>query len=172
MQRELCEFRWEHIPYADVVRLLRERGSDFISPASEAGARRAEQRIVTLRADLAQRRVERQVSVDIGEPDVTSGPFPIIRIPVRWQSVEHPQLFPIMDGQLEAYPITPDRTQMSFAGRYQPPLGVVGDALDAAFLHRVAEESVQRFLRSFAQRLRHAWLATRNGGGEPQSQSA
>ncbi len=163
MKREVCEFRWEHIPYPEVAALLRARGAELILPSGEAGARRAERRMATLYAEVGKRQVARDVIVDVGEPEESGGPFPIVRIPVSWRAAEHSELFPVMDGQLEAYPIAADRTQMSFQGNYRPPLGRLGDTIDGLFMHRVAEESVQRFLRSFAQRLRHAWLEQRSG---------
>ena len=165
MKRELCEFRWLHIPYDAAAELLRNRPHEVIGPAAEAGAHHATE-LLQLDAEIGGRHVERMIELEVGDPDEASGAFPIVRLPIKWHAAEHSGLFPVMDGQLEAYPIDAERTQVSFQGEYQPPFGVVGEALDAMFLHRVAEESVQRFLRSVAQRLRHAWLDQRGHNGE------
>jgi hypothetical protein len=169
VKRELCEFRWLHIPYQAAAELLRERGLELIGPAAEAGAHHASA-LLALDAEIAGRHVERQVELELGKPDEATGAFPILRLPIKWHAQEHSGLFPVMDGQLEAYPIDGERTQVSFQGSYQPPFGLVGEALDAMLLHRVAEESVQRFLRAVAQRLRHAWLGHR--GEDHESQTA
>ena len=160
VKRELCEFRWLHIPYEAAADLLRKRSVELIGPAAEAGAHHARE-LLKLDAEIAGRHVERIVELEVGEANEATGAFPILRLPIRWHAAEHSGLFPVMDGQLEAYPIDPERTQVSFQGEYEPPFGIIGEALDAMFLHRVAEESVQRFLRTVAQRLRHAWLDER-----------
>jgi hypothetical protein len=61
-----------------------------------------------------------------------------------------------LQGQLEIYPLTATETQLDFSGEYDPPLGVVGDAVDAAIGHRVAEASVQRFVADVGAYLRKA----------------
>jgi hypothetical protein len=59
-----------------------------------------------------------------------------------------------MDGVLTLYPLTATETQLDFLGRYEPPLGVVGDAVDALVGYRVAEASVHRFITDIARYLR------------------
>lgn len=158
MRREVCEFRWVEMPYPDARSLLLERTESLLRPAANSAARAT----ATLAVEYGGRRVEREILLDLGEPDVAGDPFPIVRIPVHWRAANRPRLYPQMDGQLEAYPIGERVTQLSFQGTYEPPLGAVGDAADAIVLHRVAEQSVGRFLRVVAQRLRHAWIAARD----------
>ena len=45
-------------------------------------------------------------------------------------------------------------TQLDFLGRYDPPLGIVGDAMDALVGRRIAEASVHRFIGDVARYLR------------------
>jgi hypothetical protein len=52
-----------------------------------------------------------------------------------------------MEAALSIYPLSPDETQLDLAGRYQPPLGTLGTALDATAGHRIAEATVLRLLR-------------------------
>ena len=47
-----------------------------------------------------------------------------------------------------------DETQLDFSGQYEPPLGAVGDAVDALVGHRIAEASVHRFVTDVARYLR------------------
>ena len=67
---------------------------------------------------------------------------PVTRIPIEWSAAQRAALFPIMDGELSVYPLTATETQLDFLGRYEPPLGIVGVALDAMVGHRIAEASV------------------------------
>lgn len=159
MRREVCEFRWVEVPYAQAARLLADQAAELLRPAAASAARAAG--TATLEVEYHGRRVTREVVLDLGQPRVTDAPLPIVRLPVSWHAAVRSGLYPRMDGQLEAYPIGGDITQLSFQGTYQPPLGAVGDAADSLLLHRVAEQSVARFLRVVAQRLRRAWLADR-----------
>jgi hypothetical protein len=51
-------------------------------------------------------------------------------------------------------PLTATETHLDFLGRYDPPLGVVGDAMDALVGRRIAEASVHRFIGDLARYLR------------------
>jgi hypothetical protein len=53
---------------------------------------------------------------------------------------------PPLDANLELGSLGGDRTQLAISARYQPPLGVVGRAVDRVLLHRVAEATVKDFL--------------------------
>jgi hypothetical protein len=59
-----------------------------------------------------------------------------------------------MDGVLSIYALTPGETQLDFLGHYDPPLGVIGGAVNAVVGHRIAEASVQRLISDVAQYLR------------------
>jgi hypothetical protein len=61
-----------------------------------------------------------------------------------------------MKAGLSIYPITATETQLDFAGRYKPPLGPLGKAMNAMVGHRIAEASVQRFVSDVAEYLRKA----------------
>jgi hypothetical protein len=59
-----------------------------------------------------------------------------------------------MTGELRIYPLTSSETQLDFMGRYDPPLGVVGGAMDSLVGHRIAEASVHRLITDVAHYLR------------------
>jgi hypothetical protein len=59
-----------------------------------------------------------------------------------------------MKADLLVYPLTATETQLDFAGRYEPPLGWLGTAVNAAIGHRIAEASVHRFVSEIAENLR------------------
>jgi hypothetical protein len=45
--------------------------------------------------------------------------------------------------------------ELWLTGRYQPPLGAVGMALDSAVLHTVAQDSIRQVVEAMASRLEH-----------------
>ena len=59
-----------------------------------------------------------------------------------------------MNAELSVYPLTPTETQLDFLGRYEPPLGILGGALDAMVGHHIAQASVHRFVTDVAKYLR------------------
>ena len=79
---------------------------------------------------------------------------PVTRVPIEWSAAQRAALFPIMNAELSVYALTATETQLDFLGRYQPPLGLVGGALDAMVGHRIAEASVHRLVADVAKYLR------------------
>jgi hypothetical protein len=63
-------------------------------------------------------------------------------------------MFPTMRARLTVFALTATETQLELEGTYDPPLGPIGDLLDAALGHRLAEASVQRFVAEVAGWLR------------------
>lgn len=59
-----------------------------------------------------------------------------------------------MTAELSLWPLTSTETQLEILGAYRPPLGIVGNALDAAVGHRLAEATVHRFLDDVVEQLR------------------
>jgi hypothetical protein len=59
-----------------------------------------------------------------------------------------------MDAELAIYPLSKDETQLDLRGNYEPPLGPLGEMLDAVVGHRIAEASVHRFLFEIATLLK------------------
>ena len=50
--------------------------------------------------------------------------------------------------------LTANETQLDFSGCYEPPLGVLGSAMDSIVGYRVAQVSVHRFVTDVASFLR------------------
>ena len=72
-------------------------------------------------------------------------------ITLSWEPVALPSLFPILSGDLEVAAVGVKLTRMTLSASYEPPLGEVGEALDRAILHRVAQSTVRSFLRQLAK---------------------
>ena len=97
-----------------------------------------------------------EVAVDILEIEDTSAPDgkPATRLKLQWKATHNAGVFPTMQATLSLYALSPSETQLDFAGTYVPPLGVVGQAVDAIAMHRIAVESVHGFVRDIATFLR------------------
>jgi hypothetical protein len=95
-------------------------------------------------------RLTREVRVDVGEPVRLEGS---VLLPVTWRAARLEALFPVLEADLQVAAVGPRRTQLSLNGRYQPPLGAVGRALDRTLLHRIAEATVRDFLERVAARV-------------------
>jgi hypothetical protein len=72
----------------------------------------------------------------------------------EWQAAAYSWLFPHMRAELAVYPVSATYTQLELVGRYDPPLGPVGAAVDALIGRRVADACVDRFLSDVAGHLR------------------
>jgi len=86
--------------------------------------------------------------------DVQIGPH-TARVPIHWEDLRHPALFPLLEATLEFAPEAGRRpiTQIGFFGRYRPPLGPVGTLGDTLVGSRAVLESVVAFLTDLAARL-------------------
>jgi len=91
---------------------------------------------------------------EIEERPTATASTPRTCLQLEWEAARRPHLFPFMRAELAIYPLTPSETQLDFSGRYEPPLGVVGSAMDAIVGHRVAEASVHQFVTDVAAYLR------------------
>jgi hypothetical protein len=94
--------------------------------------------------------VRQRVEVTVMEPLRVSGRTVV---PIRWATGAEHSLLPVMEGDLELAPFGSDACHLAMSGRYEPPFGTVGEALDRALLHRVAEATVRDFVRRVAATL-------------------
>jgi hypothetical protein len=90
------------------------------------------------------------VTVHVGQP-IARGEVTVV--PLTWQATNAPGLFPVLSADLEVAALGEDLTQLTLQGRYDPPLGAVGQRIDRLLMHRVAEASVRSFLGHLAERL-------------------
>jgi hypothetical protein len=91
------------------------------------------------------------VSVEIGEP-AKAGDW--TNVPVSWTATGPRALFPVMSGRIELVPAGKDETRLTVSGMYEPPLGKLGEELDHAVMHNVAEATVKDLAESIAERLK------------------
>lgn len=158
-RREVRAFDYVNHPYDRVREALSRDPLEVFRSATRAATSRVRSLASELRVSLGG--VEVGAEIDISVEDVEEvewGPTssPATRLHLRWAATQHPRLFPIMSGVLAVYRLTATETQLDFSGSYDPPLGPLGDALDAVALHRVAEASVHRFIQDVAHYLRES----------------
>jgi hypothetical protein len=144
-------------PYAQVRDALEADPRAVFQSATKAAASRAKSLASELRIDVAGLKLAADVTIvvkEIVETPATgvSGPSTVIHL--EWEAVSLPHLFPFMKAELALYPLTATETQLDFSGVYQPPLGVLGSAMNAMLGHRIAEGSVHRFVTDVAAYLR------------------
>jgi hypothetical protein len=95
----------------------------------------------------------------IGFEDDRAYDRPATKLTIEWKAEDYPRLFPLMRATLVIFPLSATETQLELRGAYQPPMGKLGETIDAALGHRLAVASVTRFLHEVARWLRDA-LAT------------
>lgn len=147
-------YEYVNKPFAQVQGALRcDAAGIFARATTKATARVV---AVQLHARVGPLDVATEVKVEVGAAlDTLSSAYgyDVTVFPLAWRAVHTPNLFPRMKGKLSVFPISRDVTQLELEGTYDPPLGLIGDALDALAGHRVAEASVLQFLREVAGRL-------------------
>jgi hypothetical protein len=77
-----------------------------------------------------------------------------LQVGLRWEATGITgDLFPVLDGDFTLSPAGDDAARLVLAGAYRPPLGRLGDKLDAIVLNKVANATFSALLRSVADTL-------------------
>lgn len=155
-RHELRCYDYVNHPYEQVRDALAADALGIFRRATHSAATRADDLSAELRVRVGALEIATDVEivitavVDARSPDDR----PATRLELGWKSKRRPGLFPAMTGALWVYSLAPRESQIEFIGTYDPPLGVLGEALDAVAMHRIAEASVQRFVSDIASFLR------------------
>jgi hypothetical protein len=94
--------------------------------------------------------LRKRVEVELGTP-MKAGDW--TNVPVTWKATGPQALFPVMSGRIELVPVEKNVTRLTVSGMYEPPLGKVGEQLDNALMHNVAEGTVKDLAESIAEKL-------------------
>ena len=129
---------------ADPIPLL-ERATAAASGASKSSA--------NLHVELGPIDVGTAIQLEVTNVERELSP-PRTTLDLRWRAAKAQSAFPEMEAHLAIFPLSSTETQLDLVCNYQPPLGVVGQVIDRALLHGLAEASVARFLREVAAHLR------------------
>jgi hypothetical protein len=156
-QRTLRCYDYVNQPFAQVEGALRRDAAGIFKRATTGAAERERAIAVQLHVQVGALDVATDVEVEVGPvDDTTSSPFgsQATVFPLSWRAASSPSLFPCMKARLSVYPLSRAETQLEFEGTYDPPFGWLGDAIDSAVGHRLAEASVLHFLHDVAALLR------------------
>lgn len=164
-RHELRCFDYVNRPYPQVNEALRANARAIFEHATRSAADRAHDLGAELRVRLGAVEIAADIEIAVTEIADARSPAnqPATRLDLTWKSKRRPGLFPEMSASLWAYALAPHETQLELVGSYDPPLGLFGDAIDAIALHRIAEESVQRFIQDVASYLRTELPAEASG---------
>ena len=89
-------------------------------------------------------------------------------VPVRWEATGPTgKLFPSLDADLAVTPVDAITCVLSLIGSYRPPLGAVGGALDQVAMRRVAQATVDGWLRQIASAVTAGHPVPSSGGLRP-----
>lgn len=152
--REVRAFDYVNFPYDRVRTVLTTDALAVFQSATRAAAGRTQSVASALRVEIAGIEFGKEIEISVRQKEQTPKSAPMTRLQVDWKAASAPGLFPLMKAELSIYPLTATETQLDFSGRYEPPLGWLGTAVDAAIGHRIAEASVHRFVAEVAHYLR------------------
>jgi copper chaperone CopZ len=135
-------------PFEDVWTAVAASPSVLVDESTGDGLKRSQ-----LHARLAGIDVTRPVLVHVGGL-VNRGDRAVVA--VTWWDEGRRNLFPVMEAVLEMVPVDYRGcpiTQLGLVGRYRPPFGAFGNAIDRVAGSQVVAESVTWFVAEVARRL-------------------
>jgi hypothetical protein len=100
-----------------------------------------------LNPPLAGIQLLRKLDVEVGEP-VSPGGW--TEVPVTWQASYIKHLYPVMTGKVELAAASARVTRLTVCADYEPALGRLGEQIDGALLHGVAQKTVKDLAESIA----------------------
>lgn len=154
-RREIRSYDYVNHPYERVRDALKQDALSVFQSATKAAASRAQSVAAELHVDVGGIGVKADVRISVKKvEEKVLDATPSTRLLLEWEAVTVPRLFPFMKAELSIYPLTATETQLDFSGLYEPPLGVVGKAMNALVGYRIAEASVHRFVSDVAEYLR------------------
>jgi hypothetical protein len=154
------------LSFDEVRATMLRRPNHLLEGLAAAVERNGERLLVEVGLEVHGHQVSRSAWLEAGEPVATDR---VASLPF-WLGVEgHQQLFPSLEGSIEAAWLGHDRTHLALTAQYDPPFGPLGGVADRALLHRVAEAVARRFLGTIAERLAAESLAGSGGRGRAQA---
>ncbi len=154
MSREIRSFDYVNSAYARVRAALTKDAASVFRAATQAAAGRTHSVASALKVEIAGIQFGKEIEIAVKELKPRTPSASVTRLKLDWKAAKAPGLFPMMKAELAIYPLTATETQLDFSGKYEPPLGWLGTAVNAVVGHRIAEASVHRFVGEVAHYLR------------------
>jgi len=155
--REMQHFDYVNHPYGKVRDVMKADAIPVFVRATKGASARADTVAAQLHVSVGGLDVGTDIEISVNKIEDVPGAgkmAPGMRILFEWKAVKSARLFPLMHAELHIFPLTATETQLEFTGHYDPPLGVLGSAVDAVVGNRVAEASIHRFVTEVAEHLR------------------
>lgn len=149
------------VDFQDVRAVMLRDPSEWLARLAAEAREDGDRLVVNVGLEVAGQQVRGRAQLDVGEPLLSHR---VVMLPLRLRARDHRRLFPTLEGSLEAAWLGHSRTYLALGLQYEPPLGLVGRAVDRALLHRVAETVAQRFLQSVGHEMRARSGRPRAGG--------
>jgi hypothetical protein len=144
------------LPIAEVEAALLRTPSEWIPGLASSAEEHGDQLLAEVGFPVSRLQLGKQVEIELGLPVRTSSRT---WLPVTWRATGPRGIFPTLEGELEVAALGPHLSQLGLSARYKPPFGLVGESLDRALLHRVAEATVRDFVERVASVLRQRRVA-------------
>lgn len=156
--RDFRAFDYVNQPYERVRDAVRADAHEIFRKATRAADSRAQDVASGLHVNVGGIEIGAEIEITVKEVEEKDreGHLSDLKTTMRleWEAARNPRLFPEMEGEIAIYPLTATETQIEFAGRYEPPLGPLGGAIDRVVGHRIAEATIHRFVTDVADYLR------------------
>jgi hypothetical protein len=155
--RRLRSYDYVNQPLAPVLDALKRGASGIFARATNGAAERERAIGVQLRVKLGPLDVATDVRVEVGPvegPVASAAGHEVSVFPLTWSAASRPSLFPHMQAKLLVYALSSSETQLEFEGTYDPPFGLLGEAIDSVAGHRIAEACVLHFVQDVAAQIR------------------
>ena len=148
MRRMLYESRLVARRAQDLERLLLKHSATLIGRAAGSQAIPDPEALdgaflIDLPAQWAGLDLAKQVRVRTG---VARRMADRVLLPIVWEAAPGHLLYPRFEGTLELEPLRRDLTEVTLAGSYRTPMGILGGLVDVSVLHNVARDTAARLL--------------------------
>lgn len=133
--------------FRQVQSAMDRRPRRWLEGMAEDVRQEGEDLLLAVGFEVGGRRFGRAARLDVGELVTTDR---VASLPLRFSMDDHERLFPALDGTLDAAWLGTGRTHLALCLQYEPPFGILGQGMDRALLHRVAEAVARQFLERAA----------------------
>jgi hypothetical protein len=154
-KRAIRAFDYVNHRYEAVRDAIRSDAAGIFQRATRVATERGGEIVAALSVNISGVQLSKNVAIEIGAiSEEGSSLTRVTHVPLSWHASENPGLFPVLQADLRIYPLSSTETEVDLVGEYEPPLGLLGGAIDAVVGHRLAEASVHRFVSEVVERLR------------------
>jgi hypothetical protein len=149
------------VSFDAVSQALTENAEDLLPGIPEADG------LPVMEISIRETVIERAVEFSVGEFTEVREPLLAGVIPFTIRAVHGTGRYPVFEGAVEVTTTGHSGVEVALEGRYRPPGGLFGAALDVTALHHMGLDSLERWFKAFAERLRVDAAARDSMSGVP-----